>query len=78
MVTGWKDRIQYLAGPARNDLGYRAVLVRPDGVVGWASDQNSDGETFDQSTRRWFGAPLVDADPTRPSGGSPHEIQPQE
>ncbi|GLZ01293.1 FAD-dependent monooxygenase [Actinoplanes sp. NBRC 103695] len=76
-VTGWQDRIQYLAEPARNHLSYHAVLIRPDGVVAWASDQNSDGETFDQSARRWFGAPLLDADPTRPSADSATSFNPR-
>ncbi|MFG1872507.1 FAD-dependent monooxygenase [Micromonospora arborensis] len=58
-ATGWSDRIEYATGPARNDLGYGAVLVRPDGVVAWASDHSPDPESFDHAARRWFGSPKV-------------------
>ncbi|WP_314412813.1 FAD-dependent oxidoreductase [Streptomyces kroppenstedtii] len=56
-AKGWADRIHYAAGPARNDLGLRAALVRPDGVVAWASEQAPDRNTFGQAAYRWFGAP---------------------
>ena len=56
-VTGWTDRIRYVNGPARNDLGYRAVLVRPDSVVAWTSNHSPHPETLEQSARRWFGSP---------------------
>ena len=56
-VTGWTDRIRYVNGPARNDLGYSAVLVRPDGVVAWTSNHSPHPETLEQSARRWFGSP---------------------
>ncbi|GAA2607991.1 FAD-dependent oxidoreductase [Paractinoplanes durhamensis] len=52
-VTAWGDRIRYVAGPARDDLGYDAVLVRPDGIVAWAGGDDA----FDRSVRRWFGRP---------------------
>jgi hypothetical protein len=42
--------ISYVAGPARNDLGLDAVLIRPDGVVAWTGDR----ETFDEAASRWF------------------------
>jgi 2-polyprenyl-6-methoxyphenol hydroxylase-like FAD-dependent oxidoreductase len=57
MAAGWTGRIRYVAGPARNDLGYRAVLVRPDAVIAWTSEDGPDLEGFDQSARRWFGSP---------------------
>ncbi|MFG2654603.1 FAD-dependent monooxygenase [Streptomyces sp. NPDC048425] len=60
-ATAWKDRIRYASGPAADDLGYSAVLVRPDGVVAWAQDHGSDGGpgTFQQAATRWFGRPTV-------------------
>ncbi|WP_306206859.1 FAD-dependent oxidoreductase [Actinoplanes sp. RD1] len=56
-LAGWTDRIRYVTGPARNDLGYTAVLVRPDGVVAWSSDRNAEHDGLDQAARRWFGNP---------------------
>nr|QEO73569.1 monooxygenase FAD-binding [uncultured bacterium] len=56
-ALGWESRMQYVAGPARNDLGLGAVLVRPDGVVAWAGDRDPDRESFERAARRWFGEP---------------------
>ncbi|GIL30486.1 FAD-dependent oxidoreductase [Actinocatenispora comari] len=48
------DRIRYAGGPARDDLGLGAVLVRPDGVVAWAADGTPDPGSFDRAATRWF------------------------
>ncbi len=53
----WKDRIRYESGPARNDLGFTAVLVRPDGVVAWASGEAPDPDVFERAAAGWFGSP---------------------
>ncbi|MFI5728522.1 FAD-dependent monooxygenase [Kribbella sp. NPDC051587] len=49
---GLGSHFRYAAGPARNDLGFEAVLVRPDGIVGWAGD--ADRNAFEQAARRCF------------------------
>ncbi|MBU6535945.1 FAD-dependent oxidoreductase [Streptomyces sp. NPDC057245] len=56
-ATGWTDRIHHAAGRARNDLGLTAVLVRPDGVVAWASGEAPDPAAFRQAAARWFAGP---------------------
>ncbi|MCX5384104.1 FAD-dependent oxidoreductase [Streptomyces sp. NBC_00083] len=56
-AQGWESRLRYAAGPAENDLGLGAVLVRPDGVVAWAGDRVPDREAFEQAAERWFGGP---------------------
>ncbi|MFI5693483.1 FAD-dependent monooxygenase [Kribbella sp. NPDC051586] len=43
--------LTYVAGPARDDLGLAAVLIRPDGVVAWTGDP----ATLDAAAARWFG-----------------------
>jgi len=48
------ERIRYAAGPARDDLGFGAVLVRPDGIVAWAGDRDPDRGSFEQAVTRWF------------------------
>jgi hypothetical protein len=50
-AAGWPDRIRYVPGPATDDLGLPAVLVRPDGVVAWAGGP----EPFEEAAARWFG-----------------------
>ncbi|GLY97499.1 hypothetical protein [Actinoplanes sp. NBRC 103695] len=55
-ARGWEDRIRYVAGPALDDLGTGAVLVRPDGIVAWAGDPGPDSEAFERAAGRWFGA----------------------
>ncbi|WP_250038439.1 FAD-dependent monooxygenase [Paractinoplanes maris] len=51
----WATRVRYAAGRARDDLGFGAVLVRPDGVVAWAGGRDPDREAFERAARRWFG-----------------------
>ncbi|MCZ4124780.1 FAD-dependent monooxygenase [Streptomyces sp. H39-S7] len=56
-AKGWAGRILYAADAARNDLGLGAVLVRPDGVVAWASGPAPERDAFQQAAAQWFGTP---------------------
>ncbi|MFF5212270.1 FAD-dependent monooxygenase [Streptosporangium sp. NPDC000396] len=58
-AMGWESRMRYAAGPARNDLGLGAVLVRPDGIVAWAGDRDPDREAFERAASHWFGSPAI-------------------
>lgn len=51
----WPGRIAYAGGDVRDRLGLRAVLVRPDGIVAWASDAGPDEEAASGAIARWFG-----------------------
>jgi hypothetical protein len=53
----WSDRIVHVAEDARDRLGLRAVLVRPDGFVAWASDGAIDVDRLARAATRWFGEP---------------------
>jgi 2-polyprenyl-6-methoxyphenol hydroxylase-like FAD-dependent oxidoreductase len=56
-ATRWESLIRYAAGPASNDLGAGAVLVRPDGVVAWVGDRAPNRQAFEGAAARWFGGP---------------------
>jgi hypothetical protein len=53
----WESRVRYVAGPATDDLGAGAVLVRPDGVVAWAGGRDCDRTAFERAAGEWFGSP---------------------
>ncbi|WP_411971256.1 hypothetical protein [Mesorhizobium sp. BR1-1-7] len=53
----WGDRITYIAGNAKDQLGLSAVLVRPDGFVAWAGEDDLNPEEAAQAASRWFGEP---------------------
>jgi 2-polyprenyl-6-methoxyphenol hydroxylase-like FAD-dependent oxidoreductase len=50
----WGDRVRYVAADAKDRLGLRALLVRPDGFVAWASDTTPDPEEVTRAAARWF------------------------
>lgn len=54
----WSDRVSYVAAQVKDSLGLSAILVRPDGFVGWAGGTASIEEEAAQAAARWFGQPL--------------------
>lgn len=52
-LDGWADRIDRI-GERSDDLDAPAVLLRPDGYIAWAGDEQS---TLLAAAERWFGAP---------------------
>ncbi|MET7464151.1 FAD-dependent monooxygenase [Nonomuraea sp. NPDC005501] len=56
-AEGYGDRIRVVATtcPDRPDL--TGLLVRPDGIVAWASGAPDTSKTLDNALTRWFGAP---------------------
>ncbi|WP_201260427.1 aromatic-ring hydroxylase C-terminal domain-containing protein [Burkholderia catarinensis] len=55
LASRWHDRIAYVAGDAEDRLGLRAVLVRPDGFVAWACDEDARVDAAAHAAARWFG-----------------------
>lgn len=47
-------RLRYVSGPAVDDLGLSAVLIRPDGVVAWAGSPDADDTALASAVSRWF------------------------
>ncbi|WP_186181457.1 FAD-dependent monooxygenase [Burkholderia gladioli] len=56
-VRRWQGRVACVASEARDSLGLRAVLVRPDGFVAWATDSSSNAAGLSQALGQWFGEP---------------------
>lgn len=48
------DGIRYISGNVKERLGVHAVLIRPDGVVAWASDKEPDCNELQKAVARWF------------------------
>ena len=55
LTQRWPARIGYGAGTAQDEMGLQAVLVRPDGIVAWASDTVPDEAALGRAATRWFG-----------------------
>jgi len=53
-VAGWADRVDYVADVSE-ELDVPAALLRPDGHVAWAGDEQQDLRSH---LLRWFGAPV--------------------
>ncbi|WP_322069862.1 FAD-dependent monooxygenase [Paraburkholderia bannensis] len=53
----WGERIAYVSGDVKEGLGLSALLVRPDGIVAWASESGTDFEGARQALVKWFGMP---------------------
>jgi 2-polyprenyl-6-methoxyphenol hydroxylase-like FAD-dependent oxidoreductase len=48
-------KISYVATEARDRLGLQSILVRPDGIVAWASETHADEATISRAMTPWFG-----------------------
>jgi hypothetical protein len=57
LASRWNGRITYVASGVKNRLGLSAVLVRPDGIVAWASEAGANEEKAALAASRWFGEP---------------------
>ncbi|TWB91317.1 2-polyprenyl-6-methoxyphenol hydroxylase-like FAD-dependent oxidoreductase [Bradyrhizobium macuxiense] len=57
LADRWRGRIGYVASDARDRLGLTALLVRPDGLVAWATDIEPDLQETARAAARWFGEP---------------------
>ena len=55
LASSCGGRLKYVAGPAKDQLGLSALLIRPDGIVAWAADSDPDGEGLQLAAASWFG-----------------------
>jgi 2-polyprenyl-6-methoxyphenol hydroxylase-like FAD-dependent oxidoreductase len=54
MVGELGDHVKYVSGKAKEQLGLSAVLIRPDGIIAWASDNTPDFSELQKAVARWF------------------------
>ncbi|KAI2606941.1 monooxygenase [Hypoxylon fragiforme] len=55
LVKGYEGKVDYVSLGAKDQLGLRALLVRPDGIVAWASEEEKpDTGAAKAALERWF------------------------
>jgi 2-polyprenyl-6-methoxyphenol hydroxylase-like FAD-dependent oxidoreductase len=59
LARRWGERITYISTDVGDRLGLSAVLVRPDGIVAWASDAAPDADQASRAAARWLGEPTT-------------------
>jgi 2-polyprenyl-6-methoxyphenol hydroxylase-like FAD-dependent oxidoreductase len=59
LASEYGNQIKYVACPAKDQLGLSVVLVRPDGIIAWAADNEPDLSELQKATARWFVASPV-------------------
>ncbi|ULU25755.1 FAD-dependent monooxygenase [Dyella terrae] len=55
LANRWEDRVIYVASDAVDTMGLNALLVRPDGLVAWATEATPDPDEAASAASRWFG-----------------------
>lgn len=64
-VDGWAARVQVVSIAPAQQTGWSALLIRPDGYVAWAADENPNMSTLSNALHQWFGEP-TSRDSSRP------------
>jgi 2-polyprenyl-6-methoxyphenol hydroxylase-like FAD-dependent oxidoreductase len=59
LVGEYGDRMKYVTGRAKEQLGLSAVLIRPDGFIAWACEGKPDIDSAERSATHWFGEPIA-------------------
>lgn len=54
LAEDYFDQIKYISSNAKEQLGLSAVLIRPDGIIAWASDGLPDYNELKKAAERWF------------------------
>jgi 2-polyprenyl-6-methoxyphenol hydroxylase-like FAD-dependent oxidoreductase len=53
-ASEYGDRIKYVSGRAKEPLGLSAALIRPDGIIAWASDNAPNCSELQNAAARWL------------------------
>jgi len=54
LANDFGGQVKYVPGRAKEQLGLSAVLVRPDGIIAWASDSEPDRGELQKAADCWF------------------------
>ena len=54
LASEYSSQLHYVSGRAKEPAGLQAVLIRPDGIVAWASDHAPAMGALQQAAARWF------------------------
>jgi hypothetical protein len=54
LASEYGDQIKYVSGRDNDQVGLSAVLIRPDGIIAWASDSASIRSELQKAVARWF------------------------
>ncbi|HEY8894494.1 MAG TPA: FAD-dependent monooxygenase [Niastella sp.] len=55
MLAGrYSSGLKYVSGSVKDRLGVSAALIRPDGIVAWATDSETDYNELQQALVKWF------------------------
>jgi 2-polyprenyl-6-methoxyphenol hydroxylase-like FAD-dependent oxidoreductase len=53
-ASEYSRRIKYVSGSAKDQLALSALLIRPDGIVAWAADNDTNYSELQRAAARWF------------------------
>jgi 2-polyprenyl-6-methoxyphenol hydroxylase-like FAD-dependent oxidoreductase len=70
LTSEYGGRVKYVSARAKGTLGLNAVLIRPDGIIAWASDDDPDRDELGEAADRWF---VCSQAMTRPRVDSPDQ-----
>ena len=54
LASEYGDQMKYISGRVKERLGLSAVLIRPDGIIAWATDGEPNEESIKRAAARWF------------------------
>lgn len=50
----YSNQLKYVSGNVKDRLGVNTALIRPDGIVAWATDSETDHNDLQQAIAKWF------------------------
>ncbi len=54
LASEYGDRMKYVCGRAKEQFALSVVLIRPDGITAWASDNHPDCRELQKAAARWL------------------------